>query len=96
MSDNATEVLKWPREEAKEPDILEGLGVVPLKEGEEVGVEGAGLTFDPGAGRTSPCPISSLPVADRTSTLAPSTLERRDDSTGSCQNETAALDRARQ
>ena len=53
MNDNATEVLKWPREEAKEPDVLEGLGVIQLKEGEEVGVEGAGLTVMHTPGHTS-------------------------------------------
>jgi len=53
MNDNATEVLKWPRREAKEPDILEGLGVVQLKDGLDVGVEGAGLRVLHTPGHTS-------------------------------------------
>jgi len=53
MNDSTTEVLKWPREEAKEPDVLEGLGVVQLKEGDEVGVEGAGLKVLHTPGHTS-------------------------------------------
>ena len=53
MNDNATEVLKWPRGEAKEPEILEGLGVVQLKDGLDVGVEGAGLRVLHTPGHTS-------------------------------------------
>ena len=53
MSDHSLEVLKWPRDEAKDPAILEGLGVVQLKEGHEVGVEGAGVTVLHTPGHTS-------------------------------------------